>query len=676
MMARIRSRMRGLGTDARGTSASLARLGNVAPVRALRNALMGVSRVSRMAIAGLTAMAPALGAITGAASVAGIARLATSWAEFGNRLGTTARSMGVAPARLARMQNAMRLAGGSAASATDAMQDLAQAQWKASHGLDPAAAGRFTALFRDSGTAIGGWRRLKPDELLDQVLRHLRAIPNPVARSAAAAEMFGGALDGLQPALQASNGEWEKYVRQAERAGLPTEKSIDAAKRLTNAITNATLSFEGLRNAIGEAAEPVLTPMLNATAQGLQQLARWLRNGGWDKFTSDVRAGWHEIDTVIQRLGGWKSAARDAAIAMGGLIGLRVVGGIAATGASIVSLIASLAALKAAGGGMCCCGGEGVSGGRTAKGAGETAATVREAKGGAAAGGRDWLKGGVTAEDSLLGGGAGVTAARSSAGRAARAGLGAWFEETGGGAVLRMGGRVLGPIGVLASMWPTPANENEGAIVDRYRRSGRIGMPADVKGMVRAAAKRHGIDPDAFQALIQTEDGWDGRISPTGAFGPAQLMPKTAKSLGLPTSPHAPGYSWEGNLDGGARYFRSMLDRFHGSYETAEAAYNEGPNGRGMDIMSMSGIPDYLTRESRDYINRIRAAENQIVLNMPETASGGNGSAPPAASDVHVIVTTKGQPGTTTQVRAGPGIRVSQRDQPSTAMGAASATGN
>jgi len=104
----------------------------------------------------------------------------------------------------------------------------------------------------------------------------------------------------------------------------------------------------------------------------------------------------------------------------------------------------------------------------------------------------------------------------------------------------------------------------------------------------RAAARRHAIPEDLFLRLIQQESGWNPRaVSHAGARGLAQLMPGTARLLGVdPDDPLQ-------NLDGGARYLRMMHDRF-GDWRLALAAYNAGPGA----VEAHGGIPPF--REARD----------------------------------------------------------------------------
>ncbi len=111
--------------------------------------------------------------------------------------------------------------------------------------------------------------------------------------------------------------------------------------------------------------------------------------------------------------------------------------------------------------------------------------------------------------------------------------------------------------------------------------------------MARTAATRHGVPEDLFLRLVQQESGFNARAkSPKGALGLAQLMPQTARKLGV--DPHDP---YE-NLDGGARYLAQQYRRF-GSWRLALAAYNAGPEA----VEKHGGVPPY--RETRNYVKVI-----------------------------------------------------------------------
>lgn len=96
---------------------------------------------------------------------------------------------------------------------------------------------------------------------------------------------------------------------------------------------------------------------------------------------------------------------------------------------------------------------------------------------------------------------------------------------------------------------------------------------------IAAAAKYHHIDPALLRALIWTESRRNhGAVSPKGAMGYTQLMPGTARLMGV--DPRKP---WD-NIYGGAAYLREMLDRYNNRLPLALAAYNAGP-GRVKEVV-------------------------------------------------------------------------------------------
>lgn len=121
-----------------------------------------------------------------------------------------------------------------------------------------------------------------------------------------------------------------------------------------------------------------------------------------------------------------------------------------------------------------------------------------------------------------------------------------------------------------------------------------IQIQGDWEPLLEPIASKYGLEPRLLRAVLQAESGGDPRtVSPKGAIGLMQLMPATAKAMGV-EDPFDPAQ----NLEGGARYLRFLLDTF-GELELALAAYNAGPGA----IRRYGGIPPY--PETQHYVRRV-----------------------------------------------------------------------
>ena len=117
----------------------------------------------------------------------------------------------------------------------------------------------------------------------------------------------------------------------------------------------------------------------------------------------------------------------------------------------------------------------------------------------------------------------------------------------------------------------------------------------DLRRAATLAARRHGLDPELVIAVVSVESGFRPQaVSPKGAQGLMQLMPRTAQSLGV-----VDAFDPEQNLDGGVRHLGQLLAAYNGDVERALAAYNAGEGA----VHRHNGIPPY--RETRAYVKKV-----------------------------------------------------------------------
>ncbi len=110
-------------------------------------------------------------------------------------------------------------------------------------------------------------------------------------------------------------------------------------------------------------------------------------------------------------------------------------------------------------------------------------------------------------------------------------------------------------------------------------------------------ASRYGVDDKLVHAVIQQESGFNSKAkSHVGAVGLMQLMPATAKEMGV-----SDVYNPKENIEGGVKYLSKMLKEFNGNKILALADYNAGPNA----VKKYNAVPPY--KETQNYVRTILA---------------------------------------------------------------------
>ena len=263
-----------------------------------------------------------LAAITGAASVAGMVKLALAWSSFGTQLGQTATRAGLAVRDLHGLENAARLAGVSSGSMSSGLVALKDNMTNAVGGLAPEAVKMFGVLgisFRDAA----GHARTTTD-VLPELADKIAAMKDPTLEARIATTLFGGAGEALLPFLRRGREGIAEYTEKAQRYGLMNDEAAAAANRLREAQASLTMAVEGLGNSVAEKLAPVIGPVIEQMASWIGRNRDWIATGIGDavgRFVEYLKGvDWPAIGagidrvltltgSVVSALGGWKVAA-------------------------------------------------------------------------------------------------------------------------------------------------------------------------------------------------------------------------------------------------------------------------------------------------------------------------------------------------------------------------------
>jgi hypothetical protein len=155
-----------------------------------------------------------------------------------------------------------------------------------------------------------------------------------------------------------------------------------------------------------------------------------------------------------------------------------------------------------------------------------------------------------------------------------------------------------------------------GGIVEHFYEGG---LSRDMAEMILAKAKKYGIDPNIAMRMVRQESQFNPKAeSKVGAAGLTQLMPDTAKEMGMSPEDR---YDPEKSLEGGFKYLNKLRNQYGGDYEKSLAAYNWGQGNVNKHLAKNDGTLNRigLPKETAQYLNKIMPGSNAQAAEVPST---------------------------------------------------------
>jgi hypothetical protein len=322
----INRRMQQLRAPVERMQKSVQRFVDVSGLKKVAEGFEWVGRAASGALRTMLTMIPAMGAITGAASIAGMAKLVSSWADWGKVLRVDADRLGITTRQLDNLQNSARLTGASAQDMSEALTAIGDAAARAMRGE-----GGMVAWFNRAGIA---WKdvngQLKTGaQLLPEVYRYLDSLKNPMDRATASAALLGAEQSKVYLAYRQSGLTIDQYLEKGRQVTALTNEQIASLRDWSTAQDRAGVAFDALGRQIGVVLARNFTPLLNhlldfvdkntpaivaAVDRISAKFAAWLEGVKWDDIERGINSVMAGFKTIIDNLDTITTAAEVVAV--------------------------------------------------------------------------------------------------------------------------------------------------------------------------------------------------------------------------------------------------------------------------------------------------------------------------------------------------------------------------
>ncbi|MDA8092352.1 MAG: transglycosylase SLT domain-containing protein [Betaproteobacteria bacterium] len=562
VVRKIRAEMRSIGQPMRDVKNSMRQFMEASGLKDMQRKFGKIAHVARSVAGGITRIVAPMAALVGAATLAGIAELTSRWGQLGLNVLYTSQNIGVAPGKLQALQSAAKLAGLSADDMTSSLGNLGNTLEDALYGRNQKALYMLNQLgvhiHKTKNGAVDSTRALSD---LSGVIQKYNGRPQVQKQIA---DTFG--VGSLLPLLRQGPAAIRRFELEAKKLGaVLSGPELANARTLGLSFLELKVGIKGIGNSISNALFPVLTPLIaeltnwimanrqliaTKVSVWLGEIASWIRSVDWSATWKNIKGIASEIGTVAsdvngaaQALGGWKTTFE---LAFGALALTKIVQMSVAI-YKVAKALRAVSAAEIAGGAA---GGAGILG------------TVGKI------GLYGWLANkGLTALDP-----------RDSAG--------SWIDQH---------SSIASGIDNFFSRFGLGRSYSQQAIAAKR---------AQAKTLFPKLESMYGLPHGLLDAVWAQESGrGKNMVSPAGALGDFQFMPKTAAAYGI-TDP--------GNLrqaaGGAAMMYRNLLDQYGGNTAEALAAYNWGSGNLNKDLYRYgAGWMSHAPRETQNYVRDVMA---------------------------------------------------------------------
>jgi muramidase (phage lysozyme) len=337
-------------------SRSISRFVDVSGLRKVAEGFGWIARAGAAAFRSLMAIVPVLGAITSAATIAGMAKLVSSFSAWGRELAIAADQIGIAPQKLQQFQDAARLAGGSAEDMARSLQGLKDTSTRAFEGLDNDALAYFNRFGISLRDANGHLRNAA--DLLPEVMQKLQGIEDPTDRARVATALLGDAGAKLVESLRVSGKALGDWMTDASKFTELTQAQLQDMIKYEQAQGRLGVAFDHLGQQVAAVLAKNFIPLFDHLSDFVQQnqpqiiaavdkisarFAKWLDNPDmWKNISDGITKTIDGLKWVIDNLDTVVRVAEDIAI----LFAVKWAVGIVA---SIAQVVAALGAVGGTG---------------------------------------------------------------------------------------------------------------------------------------------------------------------------------------------------------------------------------------------------------------------------------------------------------------------------------------